>query len=97
MTKFAKDLCKHITAAIQDATVTAWQDKHSGESSPCIPTTVTLAACKELFGNIFRNNQLVKCSKCDGTSVCEECTWEDAEETILSADSYCYYPYGLGM
>ena len=49
------------------------------------------------FGNIFKNDQLDKCNECDGKEMCEICRWDDPEETILSADAYCYYPYGLGM
>jgi hypothetical protein len=47
------------------------------------------------FGNIFANNQLEKCFKCDGEEVCEKCVWSDAAETIATEESQCYYPYGI--
>ena len=48
------------------------------------------------FGNIFKNDQLEKCNQCDGKAVCEICIWEDVDRKVLSEDSFCYYPYGIG-
>mmetsp|Transcript_19738 Transcript_19738/g.46127 ORF Transcript_19738/g.46127 Transcript_19738/m.46127 type:complete len:1033 (+) Transcript_19738:188-3286(+) len=49
------------------------------------------------LGNIFKNDQLEKCNQCDGKAICEVCIWEDVDRTTLSEDSFCYYPYGLGI
>ena len=50
------------------------------------------------FGNIFKNDQLEKCDMCQGIDgPCEICVWKDDAQTLLSADSQCYYPYGKGQ
>ena len=45
-------------AAIHEATVTEWQDKHLGES-PSYPSPSTLATTSAIFGNVSRDHSFL--------------------------------------
>jgi hypothetical protein len=36
---------------------------------------------------------LDKCFRCEGDEPCEYCIWEDIDQTVLSKESQCYFPY----